>query len=103
MRQDNGEFHQRNTASEKRPHYVIEIAFDNDLTDFLYLTSHDNSEAPAAAITAGEVIYDVVRGISGLSQQIDPSRAVASMSWRPGRAGASWGRGRTAASAGRSV
>lgn len=72
MRVDNDAFALKNAEPVKRPHYTIAIAFDDPPTDYVYLTSSRYAEAPAASVAADEVIYGVVKGISGQSQQIMP-------------------------------
>ena len=70
MRIDNAAFAGANSSSNKKPRYVVRVSFDNDNTDFVYFTSHANTETPDGAT----VIENCVRGISVLSQKINPDQ-----------------------------
>ncbi len=69
MRIDGENFRIKNTAPTKEPYYVVRIYFDNANTDYVEFTSHPNSES-----SGGTVISDVVKGISGVSQKINPDQ-----------------------------
>lgn len=75
MRADSAEFASYNTAANKRPRVVIELSFNTANTDLLYLTSHADCDVPAGAVSSGITIQNVVKNISGQTQEINPDQA----------------------------
>src|SRR3990172_1983973 len=77
MRSDGAAFALKNQARTKLARYSIEIAFDAAATDLYYFTSDKQSNSaipPDAAVT-----YNVIEGLSGTSQQINPDEARATI------------------------
>lgn len=75
MRTDTVLFTQKNTAKDKRPRYVIELAFDSANTILWYFTSHADTATPGGA----SVISKVVEGLAGTSQTLSPDKATATI------------------------
>ena len=69
MRIDTPNFGDASLGLTKKPRYVVRVSFDTDNTDLVYFTSHPATETPSGST----VISDVVRGISGTSQKINPN------------------------------
>lgn len=67
MRTDNLALASLNEASYKTPFIVVELSFDEDNTDLLYLTSHAEADTPNGETVISNVIHDV----SGSSQRLD--------------------------------
>lgn len=59
----------------KKPRYVVRVAFDQANTDFVYFTSHPDTELPDSVTS----ITDVIRHISGTSQKIDPDKGLSTI------------------------
>lgn len=75
MRVDTAAFVAKNTQLAKRPRYTIELAFDTANTILWYLTSHTDAATPPGAA----IIANVVEGISGTSQVLNPDQATATI------------------------
>ena len=69
MRQDSADFSGYNKAKNKKPKYTVRVYFDNDNTDYVEFTSHDNAET-----SGGESIKNTVISYSGISQKINPEQ-----------------------------
>lgn len=67
----NNEFATRIDAPSLEPRFVVRLSFDRDDTDFVYLTSHDDTDLPDN-ITA---IKGCLQPITGVSQKINPDKA----------------------------
>lgn len=75
MRTDTSPFEAKNKAPNKRPRYVIEIAFDSANTILRYFTSHDDAALPGGA----SATLGVIESISGTSQTLQADEANASI------------------------
>lgn len=77
MRTDTNNFTVKNSASAKRPRYVVEVAFDEDNTILWYFTSHPDTELPDGVSAVS--VQNVVGAISGTSQTLKPDVANATI------------------------
>lgn len=75
MRTDTLAFAAKNVELAKRPRYVIELAFGSDNTILWYFTSHLDSALPPGASS----ILEVIEGMSGTSQALNPDTANATI------------------------
>src|SRR6266508_3988053 len=75
MRTDTAAFASKNVALAKEPRYVIELAFDSANTILWYFTSHADAALPGGA----SAILNVVKGLSGTSQTLNPNTAAATI------------------------
>lgn len=75
MRADTDSFRGKNLAPAKDPRYVVEVAFDSANTILWYFTSHTDAATPSGA----SVISNVVEGLSGTSQSLNPDEARATI------------------------
>lgn len=75
MRSYNANFAAQQNAVTKSPRYVVELSFDNDNTDLVYLTSHADAALPNHVTS----IKRVIESPSGTSQTINPIQARATI------------------------
>src|SRR5262245_59489089 len=75
MRVDSALFASANASRVRRPRYVVEMSFDSANSILRYFTSHADSALPGGATA----VLNVVQGLSGTSQTLNPDKAAATI------------------------